>query len=46
MLASLLGAWLGLATFAGAASNPDSAGKLSRFEYVETHMGSSFKILL
>src|SRR5208282_1069257 len=46
MFASLLGAWLGLATFTGAASNPDSAGKLSRFEFVATHMGSSFKILL
>ena len=46
MFASLLGAWLGLATLAGAASNPDSAGKLSRFEFVETHMGSSFKVLL
>ena len=46
MFASLLGAWFGLATLAGAASNPDSAGKLSRFEFVETHMGSSFKVLL
>ena len=46
MFASLLGAWFGLATLAGAASNPDSAGKLSRFEFVETHMGSSFKIVL
>ena len=45
MFASLLGAWFGLATLAGAASNPDSAGKLSRFEFVETHMGSSFKVL-
>src|SRR5271157_5054967 len=46
MLAALLGAWLGLATFTGAASNPDSAGKLSRFEFVATHMGSFFKILV
>ena len=46
MFASLLGAWLGLATCTEAASNPDSAGKLSRFEFVETHMGCSFKILL
>ena len=45
MFASLLGAWFGLATLAGAASNPDLAGKPSRFEFVETHMGSSFKVL-
>jgi FAD:protein FMN transferase len=44
--ASLWGAWLGLAVSAGAASNPDSAGNLSRFEFVETHMGTSFKIVL
>jgi thiamine biosynthesis lipoprotein len=46
MLASLLGAWLGFASLPGAASNPEPAGKLSRFEFVETHMGSTFKILL
>jgi FAD:protein FMN transferase len=46
MLASLWGAWLGLGVFAGAVSNPDKAGNLSRFEFVETHMGSSFKIVL
>ncbi len=46
MFESLLGAWLGLSILAGAASNPDTAGKLSRFEFTETHMGSTFKILL
>ena len=46
MFASLLGAWLGLTGLTGAVSNPDSAGKLSRFEFVETHMGCTFKILL
>ena len=40
------GAWLILASWAGAVSNPDSAGNLSRFEFVETHMGSSFNIVL
>ena len=46
MLASLPVAWLGLAILAGAASNSESAANLSRFEFVETHMGCSFKILL
>jgi thiamine biosynthesis lipoprotein len=46
MLASLWGAWLGLAVSAQADSNPEWAGHLSRFEFVETHMGSSFKIVL
>ena len=46
VFASLLGAWFGLAILAGATSNPDSAGKLSRFAFVATQMGSSFKVLL
>lgn len=37
---------MGSAVSAEAVSNPDSAGELSRFEFVETHMGSSFKVLL
>lgn len=45
MIATLLGAWLGLLDPAGTASNP-AAGTLSRFEFVETHMGASFKIVL
>ncbi|WP_250847006.1 exo-beta-N-acetylmuramidase NamZ domain-containing protein [Aquisphaera insulae] len=46
MLASHLAAWLCLATTAGAVSNPDPAGSLARFEFVETHMGCSFKLVL
>jgi thiamine biosynthesis lipoprotein len=46
MFATILGASLGLAVPAGAVSNPDAAGKLSRFELVETHMGCSFNIVL
>jgi thiamine biosynthesis lipoprotein len=46
MMAMLLGAWLGLLDPAGTASNPAAAGSLSRFEFVETHMGCSFKIVL
>jgi thiamine biosynthesis lipoprotein len=46
MFAMILGASLGLAFPAGAVSNPDSAGNLSRFEFVETHMGCSFNIVL
>jgi thiamine biosynthesis lipoprotein len=46
MLALLLSAGLGLTSLAWPLSDKDAAGKLSRFEFVETHMGSSFKILL
>jgi thiamine biosynthesis lipoprotein len=46
MIATLLGAWLGLAGPAWTASNPATAGGLSRFEFVETHMGCTFKIVL
>jgi FAD:protein FMN transferase len=46
MLALLLGAGLGIAGLAWPSANPDSAGNLSRFEFVETHMGCAFKIVL
>jgi thiamine biosynthesis lipoprotein len=46
MFATILGALLGLALPAGAVSSPDAAGNLSRFEFVETHMGCSFNIVL
>jgi thiamine biosynthesis lipoprotein len=46
MFASPLGALLGLAILAGATLSSESVGNLSRFEFVEAHMGCSFKILL
>src|SRR5947207_1869379 len=46
MIAMLLGAWLGLVGPAGTVSNPAAAGDRTRFEFVETHMGCSFKIVL
>jgi thiamine biosynthesis lipoprotein len=46
MVALLLGAGIAVAGLAGAAANPDSAGNLSRFEFVETHMGCAYKIVL
>jgi thiamine biosynthesis lipoprotein len=46
MLASLLVAWLGTVLRARDIACPDPAGKLARFEFVETHMGCSFKIVL
>src|SRR3954470_21407717 len=46
MVALLLGAGIAMAGFAGPSANPDSAGNLSRFEFVETHMGCAFKIVL
>ena len=46
MLALLLGTGLGLTSLAWPLSDKDAAGILSRFEFVETHMGSSFKIVL
>jgi len=46
MIAFVAAAGLGLPTLAPAHSNEDSGGKLSRFEFVETHMGCSFKITL
>ncbi len=46
MLGLLLGTGLGLASLAWPLSDKDAAGVLSRFEFVETHMGSSFKVLL
>lgn len=42
MFASLLGTVIVLAGLA----NPDPAGNLARFEFVETHMGCAFKIVL
>jgi FAD:protein FMN transferase len=46
MFASFPGAALALSCLAWPLSNPESAGKLSRFEFVETHMGCSFNIVL
>jgi thiamine biosynthesis lipoprotein len=46
MIATLLGAWLGLLDPGWTASKPATAGILSRFEFVETHMGCTFKIVL
>ena len=46
MIALLLGAGIAMAGVAGPSANPDSAGNLARFEFVETHMGSAFKIVL
>ena len=46
MFAPLFGAWLSLGLQTGAVSNPDSAGKPSRFEFTETHMECSFNIIL
>ncbi len=46
MFASLPGAWLVLAVTAGTFAYADSAEHPARFEFVETHMGCSFKILL
>lgn len=46
MIALLLGAGIAMAGFAGPSADPDSAGNLARFEFVETHMGCAFKIAL
>ena len=46
MIACVVAAGLGLPIPAPADSNEDSGGILSRFEFVETHMGCSFKIVL
>jgi thiamine biosynthesis lipoprotein len=46
MLASLLVAWLGTAIQSRDTARPDPVGKFARFEFLETHMGCSFKIVL
>jgi thiamine biosynthesis lipoprotein len=46
MIALFLNAGIAMAGLAGPSANPDSAGDLSRFEFVETHMGCAFKIVL
>jgi thiamine biosynthesis lipoprotein len=46
MFAPLFGAWLCLGLQTGAVSKPDLAGKLSRFEFTEMHMGCSFNMVL
>jgi thiamine biosynthesis lipoprotein len=46
MFATWLGAWLALTGPAWSTSNYRERGKFSRFEFNETHMGSSYKIVL